>query len=134
MSAGLSTRLTTRFDDAVNRTRNALAQNGFSVLSEVDIRAELQARLGVEMEDYLILGACNPALAYRAISLDREIGLLLPCNVLVRADPGEPGTVIVDAMNPGLLIEVIGEASLITVAADVTESLRAAIAALTESD
>ncbi|OCB22665.1 ABC transporter [Mycobacterium malmoense] len=134
MSAGLSTRLTTRFDDAVNRTRNALAQNGFSVLTEVDIRAELQARLGVEMEDYLILGACNPALAYRAISLDREIGLLLPCNVLVRADPGEPGTVIVDAMNPGLLIEVIGEASLITVAADVTESLRAAIAALTESD
>ncbi|OCB28479.1 ABC transporter [Mycobacterium malmoense] len=134
MSAGLSTRLTTRFDDAVNRTRNALAQNGFSVLTEVDIRAELQARLGVEMEDYLILGACNPALAYRAISLDREVGLLLPCNVLVRADPGEPGTVIVDAMNPGLLIEVIGEASLITVAADVTESLRAAIAALTESD
>lgn len=134
MSAGLSTRLTTRFDDAVNRTRNALAQNGFSVLTEVDIRAELQARLGVEMEDYLILGACNPALAYRAISLDREIGLLLPCNVLVRADPGEPGTVIVDAMNPGLLIEVIGEASLVTVAADVTESLRAAIAALTESD
>ncbi|EFG75920.1 hypothetical protein HMPREF0591_4169 [Mycobacterium parascrofulaceum ATCC BAA-614] len=134
MSAGLSTRLTTRFDDAVNRTRNALAQNGFSVLTEVDIRAELQDRLGVEMEDYLILGACNPALAHRAISLDREIGLLLPCNVLVRADPGEPGTVIVDAMNPGLLIEVTGEASLITVAAEVTDSLRAAIAALTESD
>jgi uncharacterized protein (DUF302 family) len=134
MSVGLSTRLTTRFDDAVNRTRNALAQNGFSVLTEVDIRAELQDRLGVEMEDYLILGACNPALAYRAISLDREIGLLLPCNVLVRADPGEPGTVIVDAMNPGLLIEVTGEASLITVAAEVTDSLRAAIAALTESD
>lgn len=134
MSAGLSTRLTTRFDDAVNRTRNVLAQNGFSVLTEVDIRAELQDRLGVEMEDYLILGACNPALAHRAISLDREIGLLLPCNVLVRADPGEPGTVIVDAMNPGLLIEVTGEASLITVAAEVTDSLRAAIAALTESD
>lgn len=134
MSAGLSTRLTTRFDDAVHRTRDALAQNGFSVLTEVDIRAELQARLGVEMEDYLILGACNPALAYRAISLDREIGLLLPCNVLVRADPGEPGTVIVDAMDPGLLIEVTGEASLITVAAEVTDSLRAAIAALTESD
>ncbi|ORB74382.1 DUF302 domain-containing protein [Mycobacterium scrofulaceum] len=134
MSAGLSTRLATRFDDAVNRTRDALAQNGFSVLTEVDVRAELQARLGVEMEDYLILGACNPALAHRAISLDREIGLLLPCNVLVRADPGEPGTVIVDAMDPGILIEVTGEASLITVAAEVTESLRAAIAALTGSD
>lgn len=134
MSAGLSTRLTTRFDDAVYRTRDALAQNGFSVLTEVDIRAELQTRLGVEMEDYLIFGACNPALAYRAISLDREIGLLLPCNVLVRTDPGEPGTVIVDAMDPGLLIEVTGETSLITVAAEVTESLRAAIAALTESD
>ena len=86
------------------------------------------------MENYLILGACNPALAYRAISVDREIGLLLPCNVLVRADPGDPGTVIVEAMDPGILVEVTGEPALITIAAEVTENLCAAIASLTESD
>ena len=134
MSAGLATRLVTRFDDAVARTRAALAQHGFGLVTEIDVRAKLQAQLGVDMEDYLILGACNPALAYRAISVDREIGLLLPCNKLVRADPGDPGTVIVEAMDPGLLDEVTGEPALIVIADEVTENLRAAIASLTESD
>ena len=134
MSAALSTNLASRFDDAVARTREALTQHGFGVLTEIDVRARLQAQLGVDMENYLILGACNPALAYRAISVDREIGLLLPCNVLVRADPGDPGTVIVEAMDPGILVEVTGEPALITIAAEVTENLCAAIASLTESD
>ncbi|MGZ4513391.1 MAG: DUF302 domain-containing protein [Mycobacterium sp.] len=134
MSAALSTNLASRFDDAVARTREALTQHGFGVLTEIDVRARLQAQLGVDMESYLILGACNPALAYRAISVDREIGLLLPCNVLVRADPGDPGTVIVEAMDPGILVEVTGEPALITIAAEVTENLCAAIASLTESD
>ncbi|MGZ4563058.1 MAG: DUF302 domain-containing protein [Mycobacterium sp.] len=134
MSAALSTNLASRFDDAVARTREALTQHGFGVLTEIDVRSRLQAQLGVDMENYLILGACNPALAYRAISVDREIGLLLPCNVLVRADPGDPGTVIVEAMDPGILVEVTGEPALITIAAEVTENLCAAIASLTESD
>lgn len=68
-------------------------------MTEIDVKAALKTKLGADMEDYLILGACNPALAYQAISADREIGLLLPCNVLVRADPGNPGTVIVEAMD-----------------------------------
>jgi uncharacterized protein (DUF302 family) len=123
-----------RFDDAADRTREALAQNGFGVLTEIDVRAKVRLQLGVEMEDYLILGACDPAVAYRAISVDREIGLLLPCSVLVRADPGDPGTVIVEAMDPGLLVEVTGEPALISIVAEITESLRAAIASLTESD
>jgi uncharacterized protein (DUF302 family) len=134
MSAGLSTRLTVRFDDAVARIRDAFVEQGFSVLTEIDVRAKLQAQLGVDMEDYLILGACNTALAYRALSLDREIGLLLPCNVLVRTDPSNPGIVIVEAMDPGILVEMTGEQALITIAAEVTESLCAAIASLTESD
>ncbi|MGZ7036438.1 MAG: DUF302 domain-containing protein [Ilumatobacteraceae bacterium] len=134
MSAALSANLASRFDDAVARTREALTQHGFGVLTEIDVRSRLQAQLGVDMENYLILGACNPALAYRAISVDREIGLLLPCNVLVRADPGDPGTVIVEAMDPGILVEVTGEPALITIAAEVTENLCAAIASLTESD
>ncbi|OBF59615.1 ABC transporter [Mycobacterium sp. 852002-53434_SCH5985345] len=134
MSAGLSTRVAARFDDAAARTRGALAQHGFGVLTEIDVRAKVQVQLGVEMEDYLILGACDPAVAYRAIGVDREIGLLLPCNVLVRADPGDPGTVIVEAMDLGLLVEVTGEPALIAIAAEITENLRAAIASLTESD
>lgn len=134
MSAELSTRLSTPFDEAVARTREALVRRGFGVVTEIDVRAELRAHLGVEMEDYLILGACDPVLAHRAISVDREIGLLLPCNMLVRTDPGDPGTVIVEAMDPELLVEVTGEPALITIAAEVTENLRAAIASLTESD
>ena len=107
MSIALSTNLTTRFEDVVARTREALTQEGFGVLTEIDVKATLKAKLGVDMEDYLILGACNPALAHRAISIDREIGLLLPCNVVVRADPGDPDTMIVEAMNPAILVQVM---------------------------
>ena len=74
MSIPLATKLTTRFEDAVARTREALAQHGFGVLTEIDVKATVKTKLGVDMEDYLILGACNPALAHRAISADREIG------------------------------------------------------------
>ncbi|MDV3136703.1 ABC transporter [Mycolicibacterium sp. GF69] len=133
MSIALSTTLHTSFADAVDRTRKALAEQGFGVLTEIDVKATLRAKLGADMEDYLILGACNPPLAHRAITVDRQIGLLLPCNVVVRADPGAEGTVIVEAMNPGLLVEVSGEADLQPVADDVTAKLQAAIDSLAES-
>ena len=133
MGIALSTRVATRFEDAVTRTREALAQQGFGVLTEININATLKAKLGVDMEDYLILGACNPELAHRAISVDREIGLLLPCNVLVRADPDDPGTVIVEAMDPGILVEVTGEPALIAIADEVTAKLGAAVASLVPS-
>jgi uncharacterized protein (DUF302 family) len=130
MSIALSTNLSAQFEAAAARIREALAQQGFGVLTEIDIKATLKTKLGVDMEDYLILGACNPTLAYRAISVDREIGLLLPCNVLVRADPGNPGTVIVEAMDPSILIGVTGEAALMALADEVTAKLGAAIASL----
>ena len=130
MSVALSKNLTTRFEDVVARTREALAQQGFGVLTEIDVKATLKAKLGVDMEDYLILGACNPALAHRAISVDREIGLLLPCNVVVRAAPGDPDTVIVEAMNPAILVQVTGEPALMAVADEVTAKLGVAIASL----
>jgi len=133
VSVALSTNLTTRFEDVVTRTREALAEQGFGVLTEIDVRATLRAKLGVDMEDYLILGACNPALAHRAIGIDREIGLLLPCNVVVRADPDDPGNVIVEGMNPAMLVQVTGEPALVAIADEVTEKLGAAIASLSDS-
>jgi uncharacterized protein (DUF302 family) len=117
----------TPFDDAVKRTRDALAQQGFGVLTEIDMKATLKAKLGEDMEDYLILGACSPPLAHRAVNVDRQIGLLLPCNVVVRTDPADESAVLVDAMNPQLLVDVTGEPELRPVADEVTTKLRAAI-------
>ena len=100
MGIALSTTMSTSFDDAVARTREALAEQGFGVLTEIDVKATLKAKLGEDMEDYLILGACNPPLAHRAVNIDRQIGLLLPCNVVVRTDPTDAGTVRIEAMDP----------------------------------
>ncbi|TVS85265.1 DUF302 domain-containing protein [Mycobacterium helveticum] len=130
MGIALATSLATGFDEAVTRTRNALAEHGFGVLTEIDVTATLKAKLGVDIEGYLILGACNPALAHRAISLDPEIGLLLPCNVVVRADPDAPGSVIVEGMNPAVLVQVTGYKDLMAVADEVTAQLGAAIGSL----
>ena len=97
------------FDAAVARTRALLAEQGFGVLTEIDVQATLREKLGVDMGRYLILGACNPPLAHEALSIDPEIGLLLPCNVVVR-ETGEG--VLVQAMNPQLLVEMTGRTSL----------------------
>lgn len=130
MKIALSTKLHTSFDDAVKRTRDALAQQGFGVLTEIDMKATLKAKLGEEMEDYLILGACNPQFAHRAVNVDRRIGVLLPCNVVVRADPAEPDTVIIDAMNPRLMVDVTEEPGLVEIADAVAGRLQQAIDSL----
>lgn len=130
MTIALSTALRTSFVDAVSRTREALAQQGFGVLTEIDMKATLKAKLGEDMEDYLILGACNPPLAHQAVNVDRQIGLLLPCNVVVRADVNDDGSVIVEAMNPQLLVEVTGEPALRDIADAVTVKMQAAIDSL----
>lgn len=120
MSVALTTTMRTSFEDAVKKTRDALAQNGFGVLTEIDMKATLKAKLGEDMEDYTILGACNPSLAHQAVNAYRQIGVLLPCNVVVRADPDTPGTVIIDAMNPGLMAQVTEEPELREIAGKVT--------------
>ena len=130
MDIALSTELRTSFDDAVARTRAALAEQGFGVLTEVDVKATLKAKLGHDMEDYLILGACNPPLAHRAVEVDRQIGVLLPCNVVIRTDPDHADIVLVEAMNPRLLVDVTGEPKLNPIAEEVTGKLQAAIDSL----
>ena len=133
MEIGLSTTLDTTFPDAVARTREALAAQGFGVLTEIDMQATLKAKLDKDIGSYLILGACNPPMAHRAVSVDPQIGLLLPCNVVVRADPDHDTRVIVEAMNPQILVEVTGERELRGVADEVTTKLQAAIDSLTQT-
>ena len=130
MTLALSTTLRTSFPDAVERTRKALSEQGFGVLTEIDMKATLKAKLGEDMEDYVILGACNPPLAHRAVTVDRQIGLLLPCNVVVRTDPEDPDTVVVDAMNPQMMVQVADQPGLAEVADDATTALQAAIDSL----
>jgi uncharacterized protein (DUF302 family) len=130
MGIAVSTALHTSFDDAVRLTREALAEQGFGVLTEIDVKATLKAKLNEDMEDYLILGACNPPLAHRAVNIDRQIGLLLPCNVVVRTDPKDENTVLVEAMDPQVLVDVTGEAELRPVADEVATKLQAAIDSL----
>jgi uncharacterized protein (DUF302 family) len=127
MGIALSTTLHTSFEDAVGRTRDALAHKGFGVLTEIDMKATLKAKLDVDMEDYLILGACNPKFAHQAVDAYRQIGVLLPCNVVVRKDPDAPDTVIVDAMDPRLMVNVTKEPGLDRIANAVTELLREAL-------
>lgn len=127
MELGIGTRLTAPFDDTVERTRKALQEQGFGVLTEIDMQATLQAKIGEDIGRYLILGACNPQLAHRAVGVNRQIGLLLPCNVVVREDGGD---VVVEAMNPELMVQVSGDPELRSVADDATARLRSAIATL----
>ncbi len=136
MSYALSTTLHTTFEDAVERTRKALADQGFGVLTEIDMKATLKAKLDEDMEDYVILGACNPPLAHRAVNADRQIGLLLPCNVAVRADTAAGGdTVIVDAMDPPqVMVQVSDKSGLREVADEAAAKLQAAIDSLESAD
>ena len=133
MALAISTTLRASFTDAVDLTRKALAEQGFGVLTEIDVKATLKAKLNEDMEDYLILGACNPALAHRAVNVDRQIGLLLPCNVVVRSDPDDDSAVIVDAMDPQIMVQVADQSGLRDVADDAAAKLHAAIDALSKT-
>ena len=128
MGVSLSTTLHTSFDDAVARTRKALAAKGFGVLTEIDVKTTLKAKLGEDIEDFLILGACNPRFAHQAINVDRQVGVLLPCNVVVRRDPDVPNIIVVDAMDPRLMVGVMQEPGLEGIADAVSGLLQEALA------
>lgn len=135
MDLGLRTILTdTDFATAKEKVTAALADQGFGVLSEIDVQATLKNKLDENMEEYTILGACNPKLAHQAIGIHPPIGMLLPCNVVVRADTGDASgrSMIVEAMNPDLMVSVTGEGGLDPVAAQASELLNKAIDALSD--
>ncbi|MEU7330120.1 MULTISPECIES: DUF302 domain-containing protein [Streptomyces] len=117
------------FEEAVRAVREALAEQGFGILTEIDVRATLKEKLGHDMENYLILGACNPPLAHQAIEVDRSIGLLLPCNVVVRSDGGR---IVVQALDPATMVTLTGQDDLEPLAEDATRRLDAALSALNQ--
>ncbi|MGB2571666.1 DUF302 domain-containing protein [Micromonospora citrea] len=129
MSYAMTVRLPAEFAPTVERVRAALKDQGFGVLTEIDMRATLREKLGVDLEEYVVLGACNPPLAHRALEADRGIGLLLPCNVVVRADG--PDTTLVQAMDPQVMVRLSDSADLREVADEATRRLRAALDTLT---
>jgi uncharacterized protein (DUF302 family) len=118
------------FEEADRRARAALADQGFGVLTEIDVAATLKQKLGVDVAPQVILGACNPTLAHRGLEVEPGLGLLLPCNVVVRVDEG--GRTLVSALDPAVMVGVSGCAELEPVAAEATTRLRAALDALAD--
>lgn len=126
---GISTSVPLSYEQAVERTKEELAKEGFGVLSEIDVSATLQKKLNVDFRPYIILGACNPPLAHRALTAEQDIGLLLPCNVVVYA-ADEEGRSVVAAMDPVAALGLTGNRSIEPVAQDVKQRLQRALTAL----
>jgi uncharacterized protein (DUF302 family) len=127
MAYGHSTTLARPFPEVLGAVREALAAQGFGIVSEVDIAATLKNKIGVEIEPQVILGACNPAFANRALEAEPGIGLLLPCNVVVRADGA---ATVVEMIDPGMLVELTGNPALEPISDEVGQRLGAAMEAL----
>ena len=115
------------YDKAVERVRAALQAEGFGVLTEIDIKAKLKEKLGVDFKRYVILGACNPPLAYRALQAEPEIGLVLPCNVIVYEDGDKS---VVAAFDPEVMLGVVPNQQLREIAADAKKRLTKAVDAV----
>jgi len=128
MSYGISTTVEMAFDETVTALRQALSEQGFGILTEIDMAATLKNKLDVDIPPQVILGACNPPLAHRALQAEESIGLLLPCNVVVRS-AGDTRTVV-EALDPQIMVGITDNAALRPVADDAAGRLRAALTTL----
>ncbi|HYU70782.1 MAG TPA: DUF302 domain-containing protein [Burkholderiales bacterium] len=116
------------YDDAIERATEALAKEGFGVLTEIDVAATLKKKLGKEIPPYKILGACNPQFAHRALEAEPQIGALLPCNVVVRVDAG--GRTIVEIMDPRAVLRLVDRPEIAVIAGEVRARLERVLAML----
>lgn len=124
---GIGRLVSGKFDDVIARTEAALKAEGFGVLTRIDIKATMKEKLNVDVTPYVILGACNPPIAHKALTIEPRIGLLLPCNVVVRQ---EGGSVRVEAVEPFAMMEMFPEKDLSGVASDASDRLHRAIDAI----
>jgi uncharacterized protein (DUF302 family) len=124
---GYERQLEAPFPQVLERARKALQAEGFGVLCEIDVRAKMKEKLGVDFRNYVILGACNPPLAYEALLQDLKVGLLLPCNVVVYEEAGRTVVAAIDAQR---MLSVLDNAALTSAAGLVNEKLRRAVDAL----
>ena len=115
------------FEQTLAHVTQALAGEGFGVLSDIDVAATLKKKLGVEVAPYRILGACNPQFAHRALEAEPQIGVLLPCNVVVRQ---ERGKTMVDIMDPLAVMQLVGKPEVASIAQEVRDRLKRVLAAL----
>jgi uncharacterized protein (DUF302 family) len=128
MSYYLARTLPLAFDEAVNRVTRALKEKGFGVLTDIDVQATLKTKLGVDTPKYRILGACNPGFAHQALKLENKLGVLLPCNVIVREET--PRQTEIAAIDPVSSMERVGNPKLVAVAEEVRARLQSAIDSL----
>ncbi len=121
---GISRTVELPFSEAVLKIKESLAAEGFGVLTEIDMKAKFKEKLGEEFENYLILGACNPGYAFKALNMDMDLGLLLPCNVVVYEKEGKT---VVAAIDPVKMMSVADNADLKAIAGGVETKLRKAL-------
>lgn len=124
MQYGYTKKVAMAFDDAVAHTREALSKEGFGVLTEINVKETLKKKLNVEFDKYIILGACNPPFAYKALQAEHEIGLLLPCNVVVYE---KDGVAFVSAILPSVAMQMVENDELKEVAIAVEEKLKVVV-------
>lgn len=132
MSYTIRYRVDGSFDDVVDATTDALAEEGFGILCDIDVQATLEEKLGEDFRQYRILGACNPPLAHEAMSEELELGALLPCNVIVyETDEGDVG---VSAIDPGTMLSVVDNPVLDPIADDVADRLERAVSSVSGAE
>ena len=118
----LSTVLNTSYEDAISKVTDALKEEGFGVLTEIDVKSTLKKKLDVDFRKYVILGVCNPPYAFRTLQTDLDVGLLLPCNVIVYETDDKKA--YISALNPVSALEVIKSQELRKIAVEVSEKLK----------